>query len=77
MEVASDKDLLRQTRDLLIETATRTKRIEKDLFDLGERVHELSNFKVRAVTVASFIGTGVGAAFALASSWFVKQLPPH
>lgn len=64
-----DRELLQQTRDLIIETATRTERIEKDIVELRVKVSDLANFRIQAMAIASTIGTGLGVCVTLFGNW--------
>lgn len=64
-----DRELLQQTRDLIIETATRTERIEKDIVELRMKVSDLASFRIQAMAIASTIGTALGVGVSVALTW--------
>jgi hypothetical protein len=85
-----DQDLLRETRDRVIETSTRLARIEMDVVDLKAQgiretaeirrnIDDLKSFRAQVVAASSALGAVAGALVSFISGWAIKHFggPPH
>jgi ABC-type transporter Mla maintaining outer membrane lipid asymmetry permease subunit MlaE len=89
-QVDPNEGLLRETRDKVIETATRVARIELDVVELKaqsfretaqirQNIDDLRSFRTQVLAVSSALGAIGGAVVSFLSSWLVKHFggPPH